>query len=93
MTNADTIPTEMTATDTPNTTYLDKLDPERNCPGFYIWDALATDGKTYRMAADYDGGLSVRLFFGTNGALDLVSAVNLGDNPDAIEWKRLRGWN
>lgn len=80
----------MNDTTTPDTTYLDTVRPDGNCPGFYLWDALASDGRVYRMAGDHEGGVDVRLFFRTNGRLTLISATKVGDNPAVDEWDALR---
>ena len=68
--------------------YLDKLNPERNCPGFKLWDVLASDGVRYLMAGDHEGGAETRLFFAAR--LTVVTATLIGANPDAAEWDRLR---
>lgn len=71
---------------TRNTTFLDKLNLEGHCPGFSLWEVKASDGETYLMAADYEGGLSTRLFFKTNDQVSVVSATLLGPNPDVTSW-------
>lgn len=74
-----------------NREYLDTLDLEGYCPGFRLWDALATDGTRYLVASDSVEGVSTRLYMRSHGAIDLVSADCLGDNPDAIAWKTHKG--
>jgi hypothetical protein len=76
-----------------DTTYLDKLNPAGYCPGFNLWNVLATDGKRYLMASDHEGGLGTRLYFRTNGRLDVESAELIGPNPDAAAWNKARGMN
>jgi hypothetical protein len=70
--------------------FLDKLSREGYCPGFRLWDALASDGQHYLVAADNEGGAENRLFFRTNGALKVVEAKLLGDNPDVAAWDAAR---
>jgi hypothetical protein len=74
-----------------NRSYLDKLDTSDGgfCPGFYLWDVLASDGKRYLIAADYPGAVEVRLYF--RARLDVVSATKLGPNPDAAAWQAVKG--
>lgn len=76
-----------------DTKYLDALhlEPGYNCPGFNLWDVTATDGNRYLMAADYEGSIGTRLFFRTNGKLDMASATLLGRNPDADRWCDYKG--
>lgn len=68
--------------------FLDKLVLDGYCPGFYLWEVrLFNDDNVYLMAADYEGALSTRVFFATNGAVQQIeSAVKLGDNPDKTSW-------
>lgn len=73
-----------------NDQYLDKLNLKGNCPGFDLWEVTATDGNKYVMASDHKGGLSTRLYFATNGKLDVRDAVRIGVNPDAETWKAAR---
>lgn len=79
-----------TTTSSSNTRYLDKMDPTKNCPGFNLWEVLATDGETYLMASDNTGGLETRLFFRTDGNVHLKSATLLGPNPDVALWDSIR---
>lgn len=72
-------------------THRDALVLDGYCPGFKLWNVLATDGKRYLMASDHEGGCGTRLYFRTNGRLDVVSAELIGPNPDAEEWNRARG--
>ena len=74
----------------PDTRYLDTVTREGYCPGFRLWDVVADDGVTYRMAGDNAGGVDVRLFFRTNGAVKPVSITLIGDNPGVQEWEALR---
>jgi hypothetical protein len=67
------------------------LEPGYNCPGFNLWDVEATDGNHYLMAADNAGSASTRLYFRTNGRLDVANAVLLGRNPDADLWCDYKG--
>lgn len=73
--------------------YLDKASeftPSDYCPGFDLWDVLASDGAHYLMAGDYIGGVGTRLHFQTDGALSIVSAINLGPNPAVKAWDTSR---
>jgi hypothetical protein len=73
--------------------FLAVLDLEGYCPGFRLWEVEANDGQTYLVDADYEGSADTRMFFGSNGKIRLVSAKCIGENPDAIEWKKARGMN
>ena len=74
-----------------NREYLDTLNLDGYCPGFRLWDALATDGTHYLVASDSVEGVGTRLYMRSYGCIELVSAECLGDNPDAITWKTHRG--
>jgi len=85
----------MTATTTaPDTRFLDAVNPESNCPGFLLWDVVASDGQTYRMAGDYSGAVETRLFFRTVGKglpeLTVKTMTLVGDNPDVKAWELAR---
>lgn len=71
-------------------TFRDKLILAGYCPGFNLWNVLATDGKRYLMASDHASGCGTRLYFRTIGKLDMVSAELIGPNPDAEAWEKNR---
>jgi hypothetical protein len=81
----------MTETQNLDPQFRDKLVLEGYCPGFYLWNVLATDGNRYLMAGDHKGGVSTRLYFRTNGKLDVAEIEQIGPNPDAEEWSKARG--
>ena len=68
-----------------------RLEPGYNCPGFKLWAVVATDGKRYLMASDSESAIGTRLYFRTNGRLDMASAELLGVNPDAEAWCDYKG--
>ena len=72
-------------------TYRDKLNLKGNCPGFRLWDVLASDGVRYVMASDSAEGVGTRLHFRSRGRIAPVSVTLIGDNPDAAEWDKARG--
>lgn len=74
-----------------NATYRDKLDLKGNCPGFRLWDVLASDGVRYLMASDSSDGVGTRLYFRSGDRIEPVSVTLIGDNPDAEEWIKARG--
>lgn len=69
------------------TTHNDKssdFGPSDYCPGFNLWDVLASDGRHYLMAGDHISGVSTRLYF--RAELEVVEAVDLGPNPAVALW-------
>lgn len=73
-------------TTTRNFIYIDKLNLEGNCPGFHLWEVVASDGEVYTMASDTESGLDTRLFFRSEGRLKVKTATKLGPNPDVTAW-------
>ena len=73
-----------------NEQYRDKLNLKGNCPGFNLWEVTATDGNKYLMASDHASGASTRLYFATNGKVDVKESKLIGPNPDAETWKAAR---
>lgn len=75
-----------------NHKYLDKLNLNGYCPGFKLWEVrLPDDKEVYLMASDHESGLSTRIYFATEGAVqNIESAVLLGENPDRTTWDRAR---
>jgi hypothetical protein len=74
-----------------STEFLDTLTLDGYCPGFNLWAVVATDGKKYLMASDHKSAIGTRLYFRTNGKLDMESAELIGPNPDAKTWKKAKG--
>lgn len=74
-----------------NTSMLDTVSSAANCPGFNLWDVLASDGKRYLMAGDHKSGVETRLFFRTQPSeLTAVNITLIGPNPDVQLWDAYR---
>lgn len=79
----------MTTSATLDPKYNDKsanFAPGDNCPGFDLWDVLASDGKRYLMAGDYAGAVDTRLYF--RAELDVITATKIGPNPAVALWEK-----
>lgn len=76
-------------------TFLDTIHTgECGCPGFRLWEVLASNGVSYLVAADHQSGAETRMYLRSSGAIQAATVTLVGENDAAVaEWESTRPWN
>lgn len=74
--------------------YVDRVDPNLNCPGFHLWHVTIAGEGDYLFTADSPESVATRAYFRARVPKGDVTVNHcMGPNPDRDTWDRLKGWD